>query len=76
MSVSELPPNARYGHTAAVSVRRLVNDEIVNAAGRFDDGGTVFAFICECGDLGCRALVKMTLAEYRLTTPGSVVGHD
>ena len=61
---------------AAVSVRRLVNDEILVAATRFDDGSTLFEFLCECGQLKCRGLVKTTLADYRVSKPGSVVGHD
>jgi hypothetical protein len=56
--------------------RRLVNDEILNLATRFEDGITLFEFVCECGDPQCVGLVKMTLAEYRATKPGSVVGHD
>jgi hypothetical protein len=49
---------------------------MLRAAERFDDGTTVFQFLCECGDLTCRTLVKMTLADYRASTPGSVAGHD
>ena len=69
------PPNAPSGRAAAVSLRRLVNDEILNTATRFDDGSTLFVFVCECGDLTCLGLVNMTLAQYRATRPGSVVGH-
>jgi hypothetical protein len=69
--------STRYarGRDRAAYFRRLVNDEILDAATRFDDGSTVFEFLCECGDLDCRETVKMTLADYRATTPGSVVGH-
>ena len=63
------------GRDAATSVRRLVNDEILSAASRFDDGTAVFEFVCECGYLKCRDLVKMTLADYRATKPGAVVAH-
>ena len=72
MTATGLPSNAR---AAAVSVRRLVNDEILDAATRFGDGSTLFEFVCECGDLKCRVFVSMTLADYRESTPGSVVGH-
>jgi hypothetical protein len=43
---------------------------------RLDDGSSMFEFVCECGDLKCRTLVEMTLADYRRSTPGSVVGHN
>jgi hypothetical protein len=59
----------------AIFVRRYVNDEIAEVASRFDaNDGSEFEFVCECGDLLCRGLVKMTLAEYRASGPGSVVG--
>lgn len=76
MSVSGFPTRTLYGATAAVSIRRLVNDEILNTAARFDEESTVFSFLCECGDLRCREYVKMTRAAYAQTTAGSVVGHD
>jgi hypothetical protein len=63
------------GRDAASSVRRLVNDEILNAASRYDDETAVFVFVCECGNLKCRDLVKMTQADYRATKPGTVVAH-
>lgn len=59
---------------AAVSIRRYVNDEIAAVAGRFDTGDE-FEFVCECGDLACVRRVKMTLAQYKSTDPGSVVRH-
>jgi hypothetical protein len=65
-------PTAR---NAPPAVRRLVNDEILEISTRLDDGSAMFEFICECGDLRCRAFAKMTLADYRASTPGSVVGH-
>lgn len=67
-------PDAPF-RRAAVSVRRRVNDEILNAATRLDDGSMLFEFVCECGDLKCRHWARMTLADYRATSPGSVVSH-
>jgi hypothetical protein len=55
----------------------LVNDQIAETARRFDVGeGDQFEFVCECGRLSCDGRVKMTLAEYARTAPGSVVSHD
>lgn len=76
MSVNRVSPRSPFGRTGAVSIRRLVNDEILKAATPLDDGAGVFEFICECGDLNCQGMVKMTLAEYWATTPGSVAGHS
>lgn len=75
-NVSPSSPGSASGRTGAVSIRRLVNDEILKAATPLDDGAGVFEFICECGDLNCQSMVKMTLAEYLATTPGSVAGHS
>ncbi len=76
MSYTGFPPNVSYRRAAAISVRR-VNDEILKTATRFDDSeGSMFEFLCECGDLRCHRYVAMTLAEYRATTPGSVLAHD
>ena len=69
-------PNEQPGAAAATSVRRLVNDEILNAATRLDpEGNSMFEFLCECGDLNCHGIVRMTLAEYATTEPGSVRVH-
>jgi hypothetical protein len=46
-----LQSNPSHVRAAAVSVRRLVNDEILGAAMRLDDGSSMFEFVCECGDL-------------------------
>lgn len=76
MTTTEISPDA-YGRSAATSVRRFANDSVAEIAERLDDGdGSAFEFICECGDLGCREMVAMTLTEYRTRKPGSVVGHD
>src|SRR4051812_13012665 len=48
---------------------RQVNEGI--QAGRRDDAeDPPRAFVCECGELGCNALVELTLAEYE-----AVRGH-
>ncbi len=76
MSVTRMRhPAEPTARNAATAVRRLVNDEILEISTRLDDGSAMFEFICECGDLRCRAFAKMTLADYRASTPGSVVGH-
>lgn len=78
ISTTDVPAEATYrqADSAAVEVRRYVNDEIARVGGRFDaEKSSEFEFLCECGSLGCRAVVKLTLAEYGVTSPGSVVGH-
>ena len=62
--------------TAAIGVRRYVNDEIARVAARLDpEHSAQFAFLCECGSLACRAVVTLTLAEFAESATGSVVGH-
>ena len=62
---------------AAVRIRRIANDEIAEVGVIFQEPiADQYEFVCECGDLGCKAPVRMTLAEYAESTPGSVVGHD
>lgn len=76
MITTAYPGRGESGTGAATSVRRLVNDEIARVAARLDgDDGSVFDFLCECGDLRCRGIARMTLADYRASSPGSVVGH-
>ena len=76
MSTTAHPPNGQFGSAGATSIRRVVNDEIALVASRMDgNDGSVFDFVCECGDLKCQGMVRMTLADYRMSTPGSVVGH-
>lgn len=76
MSDPGIAPDA-YGRKAGRSIRRIVNDSVAEVAERLDDeGGSVFEFICECGDLSCGGRVKMTLADYSTHEPGSVVAHD
>jgi hypothetical protein len=46
---------------------REVNERIYDVAARLlvqSDTPNVVGFVCECGDLSCRAQVEMTLAEY------------
>lgn len=76
MSTTAYPPNGAPGRQAGVNLRRSVNDEIARVAAGLDgSGGSIFEFFCECGDFTCRGFVRMTLADYRLTRPGSVVAH-
>ena len=73
---TDFSAEATHALTSAVGVRRYVNREIARVGGRFDgDTLTEFDFLCECGSLGCRAVVKMTLAEFGRSAPGSVVAH-
>jgi hypothetical protein len=67
------PSRGDLGNETVVSVRRFVNDETARAARRF--GRHDCEFVCECGDLMCDEMVKMTLADYHASTPGSVVRH-
>jgi hypothetical protein len=71
------PPNeSSPGEDAAVAIRRFVNDEIAETASRFGgDDASEYQFVCECGELSCQGRVVMTLRQYRLSEPGSVVGH-
>lgn len=72
----EFPATATHMLASAVGVRRYVNDEIARMGSRFDvDSLKEFDFLCECGSLACRAVVKMTLADYGESVPGSVVAH-
>ena len=76
MTTTAYPGRGESGTAAATSVRRLVNDEIARVAARLDgDDGSVFDFLCECGDLRCRGIVQMTLSDYRASGAGSVIGH-
>jgi hypothetical protein len=76
MTATRIPPTESAAADGAISIRRYVNDEIADTAFRFGaNDGSRFEFVCECGELSCKAVVTMTLAEYRLRGPGSVVGH-
>ncbi|HST15597.1 MAG TPA: hypothetical protein VLJ44_12190 [Gaiellaceae bacterium] len=78
MASTEFSTRAAHGSHAAsaVGVRRYVNDEIARVGTQFDVGETTaFEFLCECGRLGCDGLVRLTLAEYQGSAPGSVIAH-
>ena len=77
MTATGYPLTASPGEFGAISIRRTVNDEIARMGATFHaaiTGG--FEFVCECGDLRCKRIVNMTLADYAKTRPGSVVSHD
>ena len=77
MSSTGSPQTRAPGIGAAISVRRFANEEIARVRSSLDDlnEGHRFEFLCECGDLSCSEFVRMTVAEYRTSSPGSVVGH-
>jgi hypothetical protein len=61
---------------SATGLRRFANDSIRDVAARSQrDASTVLEFLCECGDLRCRQLVKLTLGDFGARTPGSVRAH-
>ena len=71
------PPNDFTGTAGAVRIRRTANNLIARMGATFQASTTMgFEFVCECGDLRCKQIVNMTLADYAKTRPGSVVGHD
>jgi len=75
MSITGYPPTDA-AFNSAVAVRRFANETIKDTAQRFgDDSATVYEFLCECGDLRCRELVKLTLAEYDESDAGFVRAH-
>lgn len=76
MSKTTYPSTRELGIEAAVMLRRFVNDELARVASRFDWNGREYEFVCECGNLRCDGIVKLTLADFRATRPRSVVGHD
>jgi hypothetical protein len=77
MSSTVSPQSRAPGIGAAISVRHFANNEIARVASSLDDldEGHQFEFLCECGDLDCGEFVRMTVADYRAASPGSVVGH-
>lgn len=61
---------------SATGLRRFANDSIRDIAARQErDASAVYEFLCECGDLRCRGLVELTLADYGARSPGSVIAH-
>lgn len=69
------PATESPGTSAAISIRRYVNNEIAQQANPFEPEGEL-EFLCECGDLACARHARMTLSEYHQTAPGSVVAHS
>jgi hypothetical protein len=57
----------RQQRVANEALVREVNERIYDVAARLlvpSDRPNVVGFLCECGELSCRAQVEMTLAEY------------
>ena len=77
MSSTVHPDRRAPSIDAAISVRRFANNEIARVGSTLDDLDERhrFEFLCECGDLSCGQFVRMTVAEYRASLPGTVVGH-
>ena len=78
MTSTDFPAEASAAQvaTAAIEVRRYVNDEIARVAAPLDpEHSAEFTFLCECGTLACRAVVRLTLAEFAESAAGSVVAH-
>lgn len=72
MSTSQASP-AGYGY--AFGTRRLLNDSIAKSAERLDGSdGSSFGFLCECGDVGCKHLVHLTIEQYR-DRSGPLLAH-
>jgi hypothetical protein len=60
----------------ATDLRRFANDSIRDVAQRQErDAASLYEFLCECGDLRCKGLVELSLADYDVRTPGSVLAH-
>jgi len=61
---------------SATGLRRFANNSIRDVAARqIRDASAIVEFLCECGDLRCRELVGLTLAEYETHQPGAVRAH-
>lgn len=57
-------------------LRRFANNSIRDVAARSERrASTSFEFLCECGDLRCRGLVELSLAEFDTRSPGAVLAH-
>ncbi len=63
------------GQGEVEAMRRVLNDSIAEAAERFDEEGALFEFFCECGDLSCKEVVALTVAQYRANRSGRVLAH-
>lgn len=68
------------GYSEAVAAKRLANDTIAKGADRLSGDETLIEFFCECADLACRGLVRLTVEEFRLCRSGAVIApagsHD
>lgn len=64
-----------FGRGGAIGVRRVVNNLIAETAARSNETDQPWEFFCECGDLGCLAVVQMTVEEYGASEPGTVLAH-
>ena len=63
------------GRGEVEAMRRVLNDSIAEAAERFDDERALFGFYCECGDLICKEVVELTVAQYRAGRRRGVLAH-
>lgn len=73
MEIKEAPANGREDVAAT---RRLINDSIAKGAASLDrEGAMLFEFFCECGDLTCDEVVRLTVAQYRGIRSRPVVFH-
>ena len=76
MTSTDFHAEVTHPLASAVGVRRYVNTEIARIGSRFDVGDAAeFDFLCECGSLVCKSVVKLTLADFDGSEPGSVVAH-
>lgn len=65
-------------------VNANISSIAVRLSAAIDDAGHSWAFMCECGEHGCRELLKMRLADYRaareldrfLVVPGHEASDD
>ena len=56
---------AEEGIRSVARVRRLLNESIRDGAARVEDGSSrTIEFVCECGDLRCDRVVRLTRDEY------------
>lgn len=71
MSTKEAPARA-LGEEEAL--RRMRNGLIAEDAEAFGSEDS-FEFLCECGDLNCREVVELTVAQYRVARFWTIVAH-
>ena len=67
------------GYDEAVAARRLMNDSIASSAERLGED-RLFEFFCECAELGCKKVARLTVEQFRLCRSGAVLvpadSHD